>query len=122
MFANEVAAYFLLVNHSDDTFEQEGIPVEEAHAHAQTFIDAMVELMPLLEEGMDAEELMTHFYDVGKTFYGKSNLRNFFRDIYLMLTGRPEGSRIGVMVEIFGVDEFKMRMVRRLSDPLGEIR
>lgn len=122
MFINEVAAYFLLVNHSDDNFDQEGLPVEEAHAHAQTFIDAMLELFPLIEEGMDSEELMTHFYTIGKKYYGKPNLRAFFRDCYLMLTGRPEGSRIGVMVEIFGVDEFKMRMTRRLSDPLGEIR
>jgi len=124
MFANETAAFFLLARYSDENFDQTGdLSAEDALLHAQTFIDSILDLFGRINSDMGEVELQTHFYDVGKEYYGgPQNLRAFFRDCYLMLTGRPEGSRIGVMVYILGVDEFKSRMCRRMNDPLGEFK
>jgi lysyl-tRNA synthetase class I len=114
----ELAAYFALIDYSDDTFELDA-PVAELHERARIFIGAMNDLLPQLEDGHTSEEYMTICYAVGKEHYGKERLRSFFRDVYLVLTGRPEGSRLGLMIEIFGASEFRERMMFRLYSPFA---
>lgn len=99
----------------DPTYQVPG--PEEFTARAGDFLDAMEYVFPRISDTMDSEELMTVFYDAGKSFYGKANLRTFFRDIYLVLTGRPDGARIGLLVDIWGCDQFR----ERISDRIGNI-
>ena len=88
---------------------------EDFITRAREFLLAMEYIFPIITDTMDSEQLMTVFYDAGKSFYGQPNLRTFFRDIYLVLTGRPDGARIGLLVNIWGCDQFRERITRRLN-------
>jgi len=126
-----LATFFLL--HSDTNFGQspdwdgswetydpdyEVPSISEFEDRAHDFLLAMGFVFPRINDNMDDEEIMTEFYDAGKAFYGKSNLRTFFRDIYLVLTGRPDGARIGQLVSIWGCDQFRGRINERLGNIL----
>lgn len=116
-----VAAYFYSRQYMNKEFESPIPDVRAERDRALTFIEAMGYLSVVLNADMTEDEIMTRFYDAGKLFYGKPRLRDFFRDFYLMMTGREQGYRIGTYVYIMGVDQFRIAIHRRLSNPLGHI-
>lgn len=119
MYVNEIAAYLFLNEQSNDNYEDStnAPSPEEMLARGQRLIDAMQYVFEHLEGETD-EELQKVFYDAGNAFYGKPNLREFFKDIYWVLTGKPDGARIGKLVNIWGIEEFRSRMSLRMSSPL----
>jgi len=134
MNINQIASYLFVTEYVDTNFGQDpdwdgswdtydpdydvGYPdTQSVLDRAGHFVSAMRKVMPRLESGMTQEELQKEFYDVGNEFYGNSNLRQFFKDIYLVLTGSPNGARIGKLVEIWGTDEFIERMLFRMAAP-----
>lgn len=121
MSINDLAAFFSLIKYSDDTFELECPSADEAYAHADNFIRAMKDVMSRLDDSMDETELMTQFYDVGKQYYSKDTLREYFKDIYYVLHGSPDGVRIGNFVHIFGVEHFRNVMMERITSPLHHL-
>lgn len=66
-----------------------------------------------------APQYMTLFYNAAKdTFdHDKQQLRTYFMWLYYVLYERPDGSRWGDMVEIYGVENF-VQMVRERFEGL----
>jgi len=112
--SNNIAAFFALTDYSDDTFDLDP-PLNELNTRAKNFISAMQYVFSNVSNGMESEDIMFHFYEAGKAAYGKSELRVFFRDIYLILQGFPDGVRVGQLAAVWGVDEFKKRMFERMQ-------
>ena len=85
--------------------------VSEFNRRGSLVIDCIVYLNENLHKGSTDEEYQTIMYDCGKIYYGKENLRTFFSDMYYKFTERTNsGSRLGLLVEIFGVDNFMERL------------
>jgi hypothetical protein len=65
-------------------------------------------------------DTMFWVYDVGKKFYGEKNLREFFSDIYKVLTLRnvDSGPRLGVFIDITGRIQFFNTMYQNMNAPL----
>lgn len=64
------------------------------------------------------EDAMTQFYDCAKlTFDGdKKQIRNWFKWLYLILFGYPDGPRWGEYVSVVGVDYFIEQLHTRLRE------
>ncbi len=58
----------------------------------------------------DAEAIQNVVYEVGRT-HGFEPLRNWFRALYEVLLGQPQGPRFGSFVALYGIDETR-RMIR----------
>ncbi len=58
----------------------------------------------------DAEAIQNVVYEVGKT-HGFEPLRNWFRALYEVLLGQPQGPRFGSFVALYGIDGTR-RMIR----------
>jgi lysyl-tRNA synthetase class I len=88
------------------------------------FINETVELLRQLEDlELDpnedaASQYMRLFYEAAKrTFnYDKSQIRTYFRWLYLVVFQKPDGPRWGEFVEIYGVDEFINKVEDRFSN------
>lgn len=52
-----------------------------------------------------AEEIQYWVYEIGKTFYGEKNLRDYFQMIYEVLFGKKSGPRFGTFIHIVGVEK-----------------
>lgn len=123
----ELAAYFF-VTEFKDAEELDNIPA--ALNRATRFINAMGDLLNQLDELTEdatEEEIQFIYYEVGKAFYGtdKDSLRNFFKDIYLLLFGQTAAGRIGTLTKFMGLDDFINRIRDRLNDPFdirGNVR
>jgi lysyl-tRNA synthetase class 1 len=81
-----------------------------------------------LDEGLathgnlDPTEIQNIVYEVGKEFYGKDNLREWFKALYETLLGTSQGPRMGSFIALYGVDN-SLRLIREALDsrsPLGE--
>lgn len=119
-----LAAYFYLCEgRTQDVWEtnrplQPGeapVSVEDYHARAGSFLNALEQVLPALTEQQTPEEMMWHFYEAGKAFYGVSNLRSWFRDIYYLLYEVPDGVRVGNLIEVWGLDNFLEQVQLRLT-------
>lgn len=120
MFSNShlSAMLFLLENQNQDVWESnKPLSIDELVSHnnevssffprGDRLMASITYLNENLRNGADAESYQTILYDCGKLFYGKENLRGFFADMYFKITERTNsGSRMGLVVDILGVDEF----------------
>lgn len=68
-------------------------------------LKATVAMLQNLTGEESAEDIQTAFYTLGKEFYGKENLRSWFKMLYEVLFGTSQGPRLGSFVYIFGKDE-----------------
>ncbi len=56
------------------------------------------------EPGDDAAvRLQGHVYEVGKRFYGKERLRDWFAALYATLLGAEQGPRMGSFISLYGI-------------------
>ena len=65
-----------------------------------------------------AEEIQTKIYDIGmKASY--ANLRDFFKEIYMILLGQEEGPRLGSFFKIYGIQN-TIRLIEEKITPHHE--
>ncbi len=68
-------------------------------------IEALKDVVTLLNSltgNEAAEDIQTEFYTVGKKYYDKKELRNWFALLYECLFGFSQGPRLGSFVKIYG--------------------
>ncbi|MEO1920443.1 MAG: lysine--tRNA ligase [Sphingomonadaceae bacterium] len=63
-----------------------------------------------------AEELQTMVYEIGKDeSYGFENLRDWFKALYEILLGSPQGPRMGSFIALYGIDNTRKLIARALG-------
>jgi lysyl-tRNA synthetase class 1 len=70
--------------------------------------EAMLALASLIEtRGQIAteEEIQFEVYEVGKSYFGKENLRDWFKALYEVLLGQSSGPRFGAFTVLYGRSE-----------------
>jgi lysyl-tRNA synthetase, class I len=84
----------------------------EAEAGALRDLDsALAKLSP----GSSAEDIQTQVFEVGKTHYGKENLRAWFQALYETLLGSSQGPRMGSFIALYGIDNSRKLIAEALS-------
>jgi lysyl-tRNA synthetase class 1 len=53
---------------------------------------------------MSAEEIQNQIYTIGMDA-GYENLRDFFKELYEILLGSPQGPRLGSFIKLYGIEE-----------------
>ena len=66
------------------------------------------------EGGLDAEELQSMVFAVGKD-HGFEPLRNWFKALYEVLLGASQGPRFGGFIALYGIDETIALLDRALA-------
>jgi lysyl-tRNA synthetase class 1 len=67
-----------------------------------------------IADGAEAETIQTEIYEVGKR-HPFPDLRAWFKALYEILLGRPEGPRMGSFVALYGLPETR-RLIQRALD------
>ncbi len=114
---NSIGAFlFVKINMDDPNAD---IPVDEAISLGNRLIKACDEIFTLINDEMTEEEIQYEMYEIGKRHYGidKKILREWFRDLYLLLYGQQSGPRWGTWISMFGVENFKNLLRDRLEKP-----
>ena len=57
-----------------------------------------------LPSGIEAEEIQTQVYEVGKR-HSFENLKSWFKALYETLLGQPTGPRMGSFIALYGIEE-----------------
>ena len=52
---------------------------------------------------------------MGKAFFGKENLRDWFRTLYETLLGTSQGPRMGSFIALYGVDNSRRLIAEALE-------
>jgi lysyl-tRNA synthetase class 1 len=86
-------------------------------------VPALRELDALLagDDGAAGEDedpavlLQNHVYEIGKKYYGKERLRDWFRALYETLLGSEQGPRMGSFIALYGVDNSRRLIAEALD-------
>jgi lysyl-tRNA synthetase class 1 len=86
-------------------------------------VPALRELDALLaqEDGKGGEEddpavrLQNHVYEIGKKYYGKERLRDWFKALYETLLGSDQGPRMGSFIALYGVENSRRLIAEALE-------
>ena len=62
-----------------------------------------------------AEALQDIVFEVGKAFFGKENLRDWFRTLYETLLGTSQGPRMGSFIALYGIDNSRTLIAEALG-------
>lgn len=65
----------------------------------------LIEEIKKMPEGLSPEEMQTIVFTVGKNYYAKEELRNWFKAIYEVVFGDEQGPRMGSFICFFGKQE-----------------
>jgi lysyl-tRNA synthetase, class I len=65
----------------------------------------------------DAEAIQHLVFEIGKTHYGKENLRTWFQALYETLLGSSQGPRMGSFIALYGIDNSR----RLIEEALGSL-
>lgn len=76
----------------------------EPNQNQKEILQQLVKILTNLENDISAEELQSMIYKIG-TEAGYENLRDFFKDIYMILLGQEEGPRLGSFFKLYGIQE-----------------
>ncbi|HET9811805.1 MAG TPA: lysine--tRNA ligase [Sphingomicrobium sp.] len=68
-----------------------------------------------LPEDADAEAIQHLVFEVGKTHYGKENLRAWFQALYETLLGSSQGPRMGSFIALYGIDNSRRLIAEALT-------
>ena len=68
-----------------------------------------------LPSDADAEAIQHLVFEVGKTHYGKDNLRAWFQALYETLLGSSQGPRMGSFIALYGIENSR----RLIEEALG---
>ncbi|MGP9790744.1 lysine--tRNA ligase [Roseinatronobacter sp. NSM] len=96
-------------------------PARQFRAPAPLERTAMEDLAARLRDwqgGLDAEELQTLAFAVGKD-HGFENLRDWFKALYEVLLGQSQGPRFGGFIALYGVNETVALIDRALAGELA---
>ncbi len=63
----------------------------------------------------DPSEIQSLVYEVGKQFYGKENLREWFQALYETLLGSSQGPRMGSFIALYGIDNSRRLIAEALE-------
>ena len=77
-------------------------PANELEKKALLELTQEIQKMP---EGLSPEEMQTVVFTVGKNYYAKEELRNWFKAIYEVVFGDEQGPRMGSFICFFGKQE-----------------
>jgi lysyl-tRNA synthetase class I len=93
------------------------ISLDDVEAFIRETAQLLVELSYLGEEA-SSTEYMTCFYDAAKATFGeeRSSIRTYFRWLYLVAFGYENGPRWGEFVDIYGVQNFQVFLIRRFRE------
>jgi lysyl-tRNA synthetase class 1 len=104
----------LAVNYSRD-FVVPGLkrrtPTED-EAKALRDLDAEIAKLP---SDASADEIQNHVFEVGKSHYGKENLRAWFQALYETLLGSSQGPRMGSFIALYGIDNSRKLIAEALA-------
>jgi lysyl-tRNA synthetase class 1 len=80
------------------------------YAEARKFMPTVPDLVSRLRstDASTSADIMVHFYDVGKQYFGeeKQQLFRFFALLYLVIWGKSAGPRFGEFAVLYGRDNF----------------
>ena len=79
-------------------------PTKKMRAPTEQEKQALMELAAGLEkmaEDLPSDEYQTLVFDIGKK-YNYENLRDWFKALYEILVGQPQGPRMGTFIKLFG--------------------
>ena len=68
-----------------------------------------------LEEEDPAVRLQNHVYEIGKKYYGKERLRDWFKALYETLLGSDQGPRMGSFIALYGIDNSRRLIAEALE-------
>jgi lysyl-tRNA synthetase class 1 len=80
--------------------------------------DALRELdrrLAALPDDASAEDYQNEVYEVGKSCFGKDNLRDWFRTLYETLLGTSQGPRMGSFIALYGLDNSRKLIAEALE-------
>lgn len=65
------------------------------------------------------EDIATIVYNIGKLNYGESkeSLRAYFKDLYLVLFQKTQGTRINTYIKLLGIEDFSKKLEKTLQNP-----
>jgi lysyl-tRNA synthetase class 1 len=62
-----------------------------------------------------AVTLQNHVYEIGKKYYGKEGLRDWFKALYETLLGSEQGPRMGSFIALYGVENSRKLIAEALA-------
>ncbi len=77
-------------------------------------IEALDGALAALPASADAETIQSQVYEIGKT-HEFENLRDWFRALYEILLGQPQGPRMGSFIALYGIAETRALIARALA-------
>ena len=85
-----------------------------ANANENKAISELISVLKEMPEGKDPAEIQTEVFSVGKNYYPKEKLRDWFKAIYEIVFGDEQGPRMGSFISFFGRKE----TIKLLEDSL----
>ena len=76
-----------------------------ANANENKAISELISVLKEMPEGKDPAEIQTEVFSVGKNYYPKEKLRDWFKAIYEIVFGDEQGPRMGSFICFFGREE-----------------
>jgi lysyl-tRNA synthetase class 1 len=83
--------------------EQEAAALRELHSRLTT------------HGNYDPTEIQNIVYEVGKEFFGKENLRDWFKALYETLLGTSQGPRMGSFIALYGIENSRKLIAEALA-------
>ena len=76
-----------------------------ANENEKKAISALIEVLKKMPDGLDPSTIQTEVFTVGKNYYPKEKLRDWFKAIYEIVFGDEQGPRMGSFISFFGRKE-----------------
>jgi lysyl-tRNA synthetase, class I len=76
-------------------------------------LEQILQMLDGISNEIEAERVQEKLYEIG-TNAGYENLRDYFKDLYQILLGQSEGPRLGSFIKLFGINETKELIRRKL--------
>ncbi|MEL0176799.1 MAG: lysine--tRNA ligase [Pelagibacteraceae bacterium] len=76
-----------------------------ANENEKKAISALIEVLKTMPDGLDPSAIQTEVFTVGKNYYPKEKLRDWFKAIYEIVFGDEQGPRMGSFISFFGRQE-----------------
>ena len=70
-------------------------------------LNDLVSLLSSLDEKLTPSEIQTEVFTIGKKYYPKEKLRDWFKAIYEIVFGDQQGPRMGSFIKFYGTKETK---------------
>jgi lysyl-tRNA synthetase class I len=115
--------FFLFHNYPDEFNMPSEHCVRLCELEVQHFLKSYAYLRFSLQQGIDTDRLGLRnlVYEAGKRGYGESkdNLKEWFRDMNLVLFDKPIGPQLSVFIDLYGETAFIEKVDNRLINYLS---